>query len=78
MYDTVTGRVSRQTKTVTSYVASVEGSTNTTGISCTRDVSLNGRYVVRYSQYAHASDIGDYPYIQVSLYKREEDEVANS
>ncbi|AUD57335.1 hypothetical protein [Pleurochrysis sp. Polinton-like virus] len=78
MYDTVTGRISRQTKTMTSYDASVGGSTNTTGISCTRDVTRNGRYLVKYSLYSHATDIGDYPIIQVSLYTREEDEVGNS
>eukprot|EP00965_Chrysotila_dentata_P139867 4623808-Pleurochrysis_carterae.AAC.1 len=31
---------------MTSYDASVGGSTNTTGISCSRDVTRNGRYIV--------------------------------
>eukprot|EP00965_Chrysotila_dentata_P176996 5845373-Pleurochrysis_carterae.AAC.6 len=75
IYNTSTGRVSRQTKTQLKFDGFDEAS-NATGVVCRRDITRNGRYFIDYSQYAHHAEIGVYPIVQVSLFTREEDEVS--
>eukprot|EP00965_Chrysotila_dentata_P130983 4330210-Pleurochrysis_carterae.AAC.1 len=72
MYDSSTGRVFRQSRT--SYLYSGGGSNNT-GVTCLRDVTTDGVYVIDYSQHGNVSSFGDFPIIQIGLFTRDIDAV---